>query len=1238
MLAPDSRDPRYPLVIDSWRHRQLHDANVTGANNGPVYLTTLESTLSCLREDQQGVGSGFAASGFQQQRGQTYGLTSPSHVSQLSPGMSPHMGHFNLGDVRLSSGTGILGAPLDVNVHSALQPHRTIAELSIRRKEAIRSAFHRIDVKGEGWVNLRDVAYALQRFSNLKGADQDRVVRGMSGGGVGPQVDFSIRISFSQFAAYYQVLSNNIERDRDFEDMMRHHWGFPEVSDILDDMKNRFATVGLAYAFRRGLVHGQPEMSLEAFQDAVGQLGMHYSNNDVRRLFDSFNVNGGGGPPSLEVLRLTQHLTSAPRPSTPISSLYGTAHISEVNSVMEGGDISNHTPLPSAGFPNNGALPVTSGFGVGFGVEHSAQLPGYGANPQEASSSKLPPPKLAPPEAEETATGKLPPPEKAPEEDTHACSEGTPLAPPETGTVPPGPAPLAPPEDDFGEMAPSETLTEEREAPMAPQDRGLSYSYHAAHGHHGGYMPHQNSSHHYASHYQSPYSQHTSHYNHHHNSHHSTSYHQDHYSSHHSSSCNHHHQHIPYSQDAGQYSSGPHHISAPAPSHHTSPPHHISAPAPSHYQNSASHPTSPMNHLAVAATGVASPGSAHPPHVAASLAAATVSAPGGSMGVRRAVTVGINYLGQQCKLAGCINDSDTFISLLTEQFGFSVGDIRQLRDDHPQRMPTKKNMTAALKWLVTGAKEGDHLFFHYSGHGSQQRDNDRDEMDGKDETLVPCDYQHHGMISDDDLRRLIVLPLNKGVRLTVILDCCHSGTGLDLPYKIKVKHDNSIDIKKKMPHQLPKLSEADVIMLSGCKDAQTSADIGAGSAGNTKAAGAMTTAFKTVITRKVDISYHGLILEMRRFLKCKRFDQVPQLSSEHFLNVTECFMPEVQQPDAEPEVSLRPPVRKAVTIGINYLSLRPGKGRLAGCINDSDTIIGVLKDVFQFGDKQIHRLRDDQPDAMPTKTNMLSAFRWLTQGAANGDEMFLHYSGHGGQQRDANHDEIGGKDDTLIPCDFQTNGQIIDDDLYALLVDNLPKGCRMWVVFDCCHSGTALDLPFKLSMAENGRSAQCTKTRSRRAKTGHERSKAEVVMLSGCKDSQTSADVSAGAMGVEEAAGAMTTAFRHTISPTTNCDDLLIRMRQFLKRHGYKQVPQLSSEQFLQLDSNFVNYATRVKGKRGLPPSPFSPPHVEQWSPMPATRSMDANPFQGPSSMDARMNEIQNEINVLRQQQAMQFG
>lgn len=53
---------------------------------------------------------------------------------------------------------------------------------------------------------------------------------------------------------------------------------------------------------------------------------------------------------------------------------------------------------------------------------------------------------------------------------------------------------------------------------------------------------------------------------------------------------------------------------------------------------------------------------------------------------------------------------------------------------------------------------------------------------------------------------------------------------------------------------------------------------------------------------------------------------------------------------------------------------------------------------------------------------------------------FFHYSGHGGQVKDEAGDEEDGYDETIMPVDFMTNGQIIDDELHALMVAPLPKG------------------------------------------------------------------------------------------------------------------------------------------------------------------------------------------------------
>ena len=76
-----------------------------------------------------------------------------------------------------------------------------------------------------------------------------------------------------------------------------------------------------------------------------------------------------------------------------------------------------------------------------------------------------------------------------------------------------------------------------------------------------------------------------------------------------------------------------------------------------------------------------------------------------------------------------------------------------------------------------------------------------------------------------------------------------------------------------------------------------------------------------------------------------------------------------------------------------------------------------------------------------------------------------------------------------------------------------------------------------------------------------------VIMISGCSDIQTSND----AVINNKNQGAMTWAFLESYKSEKNITwrKLLIKMRDLLKNSNYNQIPQLSSGNFLNIDSNF---------------------------------------------------------------------
>lgn len=257
--------------------------------------------------------------------------------------------------------------------------------------------------------------------------------------------------------------------------------------------------------------------------------------------------------------------------------------------------------------------------------------------------------------------------------------------------------------------------------------------------------------------------------------------------------------------------------------------------------------------------------------------------------VKKALLIGINYTGTNNELNGCINDSDNLKQFLVNNKYFVESELTSMNDFQTDILyPSKTNMITQFNELVKFANMNQdksvYLFLSYSGHGSYLKDLNGDETDKQDEVLCPIDCDQNGFIVDDDLKTIID-QFGTNVTLVVLIDACHSGTVLDLKYNFACDTKNTYTVQGKS-----KDTRCKVIMISGCRDNQTSADayLPDNQTKNNEYQGAMTAAF---IANYIDeISAKKLIKNMRAWLLSNRYAQVPQLSSGRFLDISTPFM------------------------------------------------------------------------------------------------------------------------------------------------------------------------------------------------------------------------------------------------------------------------------------------------------------------------------------------------------------
>ena len=251
----------------------------------------------------------------------------------------------------------------------------------------------------------------------------------------------------------------------------------------------------------------------------------------------------------------------------------------------------------------------------------------------------------------------------------------------------------------------------------------------------------------------------------------------------------------------------------------------------------------------------------------------------------KALLIGINaYPG--APLAGCINDVTDMAEFLVKACNFAPASIRLLVDNRA----TTEAIKERLEWLVSGLKKGDRVVFQYSGHGAQVASRaGSGEVDSLDEVVCPYDFDwtDSKMIRDKDFNRIFGR-IPPGVLAMWISDSCHSADlgrnpgnlggrrikallpPADLRWRILTAHHDKMPLQTLRDPILP-----NIVLISGCKSEQTSADATFGKRPN----GALTYfLLKELQKPKAWLKpMTQIITGVQEALRKANFEQVPQL-------------------------------------------------------------------------------------------------------------------------------------------------------------------------------------------------------------------------------------------------------------------------------------------------------------------------------------------------------------------------
>ncbi|WP_437206306.1 caspase family protein [Planctomicrobium sp. SH664] len=205
-----------------------------------------------------------------------------------------------------------------------------------------------------------------------------------------------------------------------------------------------------------------------------------------------------------------------------------------------------------------------------------------------------------------------------------------------------------------------------------------------------------------------------------------------------------------------------------------------------------------------------------------------------------------------------------------------------------------------------------------------------------------------------------------------------------------------------------------------------------------------------------------------------------------------------------------PVPRFALLVGIDSYPQLPHHSQLQGCVNDTRIMRDVLIERYRFLPEHIVTLSNETA----TGERIRHELALLQQKVASlpresaPAQCVFHFSGHGSQIPDqpAGHpdaDELDGLDETLVPADATEQGgpqDLRDDEINRFAADLCANGrAQLWLILDCCHSGTGARGPTRFRSLERETNPTRTADAAQLPSVTPQRLPEGVVVLSACQ-------------------------------------------------------------------------------------------------------------------------------------------